>query len=177
MEELNMFKSKIISLGANRVEAVLVKDIIFSPELRKRCESNKCGSYGKNWTCPPHVEEIYTLINELKMYKSALVFQRVYSLDEMDTNTAKDSFRKMTNKIVHIFSSTTNPQAKLLSVGGCHICEECGAMKNLPCHFPSIAYSSLEAYGIKISELARVSGMNLNNGDNTITMFGTVFIN
>lgn len=177
MEQLNNYESKILLLGASRVETVLVKDIIFSPELRQKCESNKCGSYGKNWTCPPHVEEIHSLIEELQMYKTASIFQRVYSLDEMDKNEAKDNFRKMTNKIVHIFSTTTNPKAKLLSVGGCQICEECGARKNIPCRYPCIAYSSLEAYGIKISELARVSGMSLNNGDNTITCFGTVFIN
>lgn len=176
MEKFNSYKSKILSLGASRVEQVLVKDIVFSPELRQRCKANKCGNYGKNWTCPPHVEEIHTLIQDLKVYKTALIFQCVYSLDNMDTVQAKNNYRKFFNKVVHIFSAT-EPQAKLLSVAGCHICEQCGAITNKPCQFPSIAYSSLEAYGIKVSELARISNMNLKNGDNSITYFGAVFLN
>lgn len=175
MEKINSYRSKILSLGASRVEQVLVKDIVFSPELRQRCKGNKCGNYGMNWTCPPHVEEIHTLIQDLKEYKTALIFQCVYSLDDMDIVEARKNYRKLTNKVVHIFS-TTEPQAKLLSVGGCHICEQCGAITNRPCQFPSIAYSSLEAYGIKVSELARISNMELKNGNNTITYFAAIFL-
>ena len=176
MDLLN--KEKIQKLGATRVEEVDVEKISFDPELRKYCEMNHCGAFEKNWTCPPHIGEINFLISEIKEYKTAVVFQSVYQLeDSFDVEgmeLANKEFRKLTNKIAHIFSAS-NPPTKMLSAGGCRICEKCGATTNTPCCFPSIAYSSLEAHGIQVSDLAKACNMNYINGQNTVTYFGAVF--
>ncbi len=178
MEQLNYSKEKIEKLGANRAEVIEVNKIVFYPELRKYCEMNQCGAYGKNWTCPPHIGEINSLILEIKEYKYAVVFQSVYKLEDSydveGMELASKEFRKLTNKIAHLFC-TTNPPAKMLSAGGCRICEQCGALTNVPCRFPSIAYSSLEAHGIQVSELAKACKMKYINGQNTVTYFGAVF--
>lgn len=41
--------------------------------------------------------------------------------------------------------------------------------------FPDRAMSSLEAYGVNVSELAVQCGMRYINGENTVTYFGAVF--
>lgn len=172
-------RQRILDLGALRVETVDVKEIKFFPELRQACEQNRCGSFGKNWTCPPHCGEINELIAEASGYRKALVFQSVYTLEDSydieGMNEAHMLFRKLTNQVAHLFSSA-NPPVKLLSAGGCNICEQCGAIKNIPCRFPDIAYSSLEAHGIQVSELAASCGMKYINGANTVTYFGAVLV-
>ena len=45
----------------------------------------------------------------------------------------------------------------------------------LACRFPDRAMSSLEAYGVNVSELAVQCGMRYINGENTVTYFGAVF--
>ena len=61
-----------------------------------------------------------------------------------------------------------------LGAGGCGVCESCAKKTNEPCRFPEKAMPSLEAYGINVSELAKASGMNYINGQNTVTYFGAV---
>ena len=41
-----------------------------------------------------------------------------------------------------------------------------------PCRHPDLAMSSLETYGINVSELAKAAGMKYINGQNTVTYFG-----
>jgi predicted metal-binding protein len=169
---------KIKKYGATRVEIIEVKDITFHPELRKSCEMNQCGAYKKNWTCPPHVGDIHDLISELSQYKRALVFQSVYEIEDSfdieGMDEAQKKFQKLTNKIAQLFAGS-NPPVKVLGAGGCRICEVCGAATNTPCKFPAVAYSSLEAYGILVSDLAKTCGMNYINGQNTVTYFGAIF--
>jgi hypothetical protein len=38
-------------------------------------------------------------------------------------------------------------------------------------------HHSIEGYGILVSELAKKAGVNYNNGENTITYFGSLLFN
>ncbi|WMJ21773.1 DUF2284 domain-containing protein [Paludicola sp. MB14-C6] len=169
---------RILKLGAKRVEVIPVSKVAFYPEIRKSCEMNQCGAYGKNWTCPPHIGDINELISELSQYKNVLVYQCVYELEDSydieGMDEGQKQFHKLTNKIAQLYAGS-NPPVKVLSAGGCRICAVCGAVTNTPCRFPSVAYSSLEAHGIQVSELAKACGMKYINGKNTVTYFGAIF--
>ena len=55
-------------------------DIPFSADVRKMCEDNRCGMYGKCWTCPPGVGDWEVLRDKYQAYKEAYVFTSCHAL-------------------------------------------------------------------------------------------------
>lgn len=178
MNEIVSDKETVLALGADHAQIVAVDKIPFEPSLRQLCESNQCGNYGTNWTCPPYVGDIDTLMAQLKKYKQAIIFQKIYKLeDSFDIEGMQSSlhnFRELTNTISNALKPLTE-DFLTLSAGGCGICDRCTARDHLPCRNPDLAYASLEAYGIQVTELSRVCGLNYINGQNTVTFFGGIF--
>ena len=80
--DLNQIKQCILDAGAHRIGVVAVEDIDFQPEFRKLCESNACGMFGRSWMCPPLVGEVEELIQSLKAYQWAVVYQTVDELED-----------------------------------------------------------------------------------------------
>lgn len=176
MEHLKQCENEILAFGATDVAHNKVSEMQFNSELSKKCNKKTCKFYGKKWTCPPNVEDTNILIEELKGYNHVIIFRKVYSLESITKEKATKLFYKMVNKIMHSLVMT-NPPAKLLVTGGCHICEVCSGENNTPCRFPSIAYGALEAHGISLSELSRLSGLYLpTNEEKRIAFFGAVFL-
>ena len=64
----------------------------------------------------------------------------------------------------------------MLSNEGCDLCDKC-TYPDAPCRFPNRAHGSLEGYGIFVSEIAKIAGINYINGANTVTYFGAVICN
>ena len=56
-------------------------------------------------------------------------------------------------------------------------CPRCAKRDELPCRHPDEALSSLETYGVAVSQLAELAGMKYINGVNTVTYFGACFFN
>ncbi len=173
----NLIK-KIIKLGAKNAAIVETKDIIFDRRFREQCIQNACGCYGKNYTCPPDVGDIDDLITDAKSFKYALVYQTIEKLqDSFDYEGMMLAGKKhhILSKNLHIFLKKHFKNEFLhLGAGGCRECEVCGKVNNTPCRHPEFAFPSLEAYGISVSDLAKISKMNYINGENTVTYFGTV---
>ena len=78
-------------------------DTIFEPELIKMCQMNRCGCYGKNYTCPPHVGNPDELIQKIKKYKNVIVFNKVYNIeDSFDLEgmiRGKNDFKRFTQDL------------------------------------------------------------------------------
>lgn len=168
----------IQSLGANKAAVIEVSAIPFNTEHRKACEVNACGNYGRSWMCPPDVGEIDDLIQQAKQYKWAVVYQTVGTLeDSYDFEGMMEAGQKH-NQLAQTISSAVSPEMNQpylhLGAGGCRVCEVCAKKVGEPCRFPEQAMSSLEAYGVSVSELAALCGMNYINGVNTVTYFGTL---
>lgn len=174
--ELIYEKIKEINESVGMIE---ISEMMLYPALREMCEVNYCGAYGKNYTCPPLVGKIDDLIAELKTYDTAIIFRCVYQLEDsfdiegMDEGSAK--FKELTYNAFDI-AKEISPDCLVLGAGGCRLCPKCGAAENIPCRFPDRALSSLEAYGIQVSELAGQLSMKYISGQNTVTYFGGVFV-
>ena len=173
-----MVKEEMERLGVTSAAVIPVEAIPFDRELRKSCEANRCGIYGKNWACPPLVGGIDELIAQAKGYDTAVVFQDGYrisdSFDIEGMQAAAEQHKELARKI---HRSPVKPKDSLmLGAGGCDYCERCAAQDDEPCRFPEKAFASLEAYGIYVSQLAEACGMKYINGVNTITYFGAVLL-
>ena len=161
--------------GADHAAVIPVRDIQFNREFRDACEQNLCGKYGRCWTCPPDVGEIDELIEKVKLYKNALVFQTIGMLEDSFDIEGIGSAAKKHNDIIQIIDEKLIPvlkNAMKLGAGGCYICERCAKIDDEPCRDPQRATASLEAHGIAVSDLAETSGMKYINGQNTVTFFG-----
>ncbi|MFR2794548.1 MAG: DUF2284 domain-containing protein [Eisenbergiella sp.] len=173
------FKEKIVALGAKAAALIAVEDISFDTSFRSMCASNACGNYGRSYMCPPDIGEIETLIREAKSYSYALVYQTVGLLeDSYDFEGMMEAGQRhndLAQNVRNLFEQECGKKALHLGAGGCHLCPVCGKKTGEPCRFPDRAMSSLEAYGVNVSELAVQCGMRYINGENTVTYFGAVF--
>ena len=164
-----------LSAGATGAGIAKVADIKFSPSFRAACEQNVCGKYSTCWMCPPDVGDIDEMITHAKTYTHILVFQTIGQLqDSLDfegmATTAKNHNDLVTRLAEKLAGVLENPL--ILGAGACHICPRCTRLDSQPCAFPSRAIPSLEAYGVSVANLAKVSGLKYINGENTVTYFG-----
>ena len=171
-------KEEIEKLGVAGAALLPVSEIPFDPELRKSCEMNRCGIYGKNWACPPLVGPVEELIATAKTYDTALVFENVYKIsDSFDIEGMQEASERHKKLARAINDLPTRPKDSImLGAGGCDFCDVCAAAEDKPCRFPEKAFASLEAYGDYVSELAAACGLKYINGVNTITYFGAVLL-
>ncbi|MGI5958674.1 MAG: DUF2284 domain-containing protein [Massiliimalia sp.] len=156
-----------------------VVDRMLDPGVRKSCEMNSCGAYGKNWMCPPHIGKVEDLIAKVKEHENILIFQGIYQLEDsfdfegMMRGSAqfKEAFQK-----IAALAREQLPEALILGAGGCTLCPVCAVQTNEPCRFPDLAYPSVESYGFQVSILAQCCGLKYINGANTVTYFGGILI-
>ena len=153
--------------------------ITLSAEVRKLCEQNSCGQYGKNWTCPPAVQSIDDFRRQMAPYDTFLVVYQVYgiktSLDWNGMMAGGVNFRERLLALKHEVEAA-EPQRDflVLGAGGCHLCDPCAYVTGEPCRNPDDAVVSLEACGIDVMGLMRENGLKYYNGKNTVTFIGGV---
>lgn len=170
-------ESALIQWGAHKAGLVPVEEITFQPQFRKLCEANACGMYGRNWMCPPCVGPVEELIAQARGYRWALVYQTVDRLeDSFDFEGMVEAARRMSRlaQTVRAQLELPDPSPLYLAAGACGICPVCAKTEDKPCRFPQLALSSLEAYGIDVSQLASLAGMNYTSGPDTVTYFAAV---
>ena len=180
-ELIAQLPEKIVEKGAFKAAFVPISEVKTDVIFRTMCESNACGKYGKCWTCPPDAGNIHDLINSLQAFSRVLVYQTVSELeDSFDIEgmyEAGNRHNKLLQSLMELYNeSTLGCQVMHLGAGGCKFCERCAKEDGIPCRFPDKAVSSLETYGINVSELAKSGGMKYINGQDTVTYFGAIFI-
>lgn len=156
--------------------------IVFSDEVRKLCEQNMCGYYGRCWTCPPAVEAPDILQERLQQYNSVVIVNKVYQLeDSFDwegmQNGAKDFQVKILKMKKTLQKSYPDLDCTVLGAGSCSICDTCTYQEGDPCRNPELAITSVEACGIDVTLMLQENKMKYNNGPNTVTYVGTLFFN
>lgn len=149
------------------------RDIPFSDDVRKACEANACGMYGKCWTCPPGVGKVNELKDRILKYENALVFTHIGNLEDSFDYEGMQRVGKEADKILEQVDTALKKEGILhisLGRGACEICEDCTYPK-LPCRLPDKAVVSVEACGINVVQLAADCQINYHNGANTVTYF------
>lgn len=151
--------------------------ICFDPEVRKACERNYCGRYGKCWTCPPGVGETDVLQAELLSYKNVFIFTTKHDIeDSFDVEGMGEAHKLHEAATRRLLDLCKTNGAKLLGAGGCSLCEKCSC-PDAPCRHPDKSLSSVEACGMNVMETSKRVGVNYINGANTVTYFTAVFFN
>ncbi len=149
------------------------KQVPFDGRVRGMCESNRCGLYGKTWTCPPAVGDWGTLRDECRSYAHALVFTTKHVLDDdfdfEGIQASGELHKQLDNALATLLNAHQIPHL-LYSAGGCNLCSSC-TYPDAPCRHPDRVHRSMEACGIDVGALSKACGLRYNNGPQTVTYF------
>ncbi len=138
--------------------------------VRSMCAADRCRAYGKNWTCPPHCGSLEDCQTAMHRCTHGILLQTVGHLSkEIDSRGYREaeqkhlqSFRAFCQAIRQV-----HPDALCLGSGGCRICKTCAWPE--PCRFPALATSSMEGYGLFVTQVCRDVGAEYHHGERTIT--------
>ncbi|HOD01708.1 MAG: hypothetical protein BWY46_00683 [Firmicutes bacterium ADurb.Bin300] len=159
--------------GVFQHAVIKTSDIPFSAEVRKACEANMCGNYGKSWACPPGVGETEEIKNKILKFERALVFTH---LGEIEDSFDFEGMQRVGQQADGILRKAVSRLKKEniphipLGCGACRLCEEC-LYPDLPCRHSEKMIVSVEACGIDVVKLAADCNINYHNGPNTVTYF------
>lgn len=160
---------KALTCGFSHAVPLDIATLIPNADVRDMCAADKCGAYGRNWTCPPHCGTLAECEARLQQYHRGLLLQTVGKLEKViDTKGYRRTEAQHLAQF-HQFCDEIridHPDALCLGSGGCRICDKCAFPEN--CRLPEKACSSMEAYGLFVTEICRRNGIPYHYGERTI---------
>lgn len=134
------------------------------------CASSACHMYGKCWSCPPGCGSLEECEKNIRKYKTGIIVQTVGELeDELDGETMmetealhKKNFYAFEQKLRELY-----PDMLALGAGACRRCKVC-TYPDSPCRFPKKMFSSMEAYGMLVTQVCQANDLKYYYGPCTI---------
>lgn len=161
---------KALELGFSQAAPLDVATLKPRQDVRAMCAADQCRVFGKNWTCPPYCGSVEECVVKIREHSRGILVQTVGKLEKtIDTK----AYRRTEQRHLELFYSLTKlirqeyPNALCLGSGGCRICGQCAWPA--PCRFPEKACSSMEGYGLFVTQVCRDNGLPYHHGDKTVT--------
>ena len=157
-----------LEAGFTHVGDLTAATIELKEEVRRMCAA--CGQYGKRWSCPPGCGTLEQLRARIGAYEKGILVQTVGELeDPFDGEGMIETEQRHKENFARLYGLLREPYPGLLALGAgcCTICAQC-AYPDGPCRFPEKMVSSMEAYGMVVTEVCRANGLQYNYGPNTI---------
>ena len=139
-------------------------------DVRDMCSADQCGLYGKNWGCPPHCGTLEECQRKMQSYSHGVLLQTVgYMTKTIDSRCYRETERRHLEQLYALAALVREayPDALCLGAGGCRICKQCAYPE--ACRFPERAMSSMEGYGLFVTQVCRDAGVPYSHGEKTIT--------
>lgn len=139
-------------------------------DIREMCNSDKCMIYGKNWGCPPHCGTVEECQQKMRSYSHGVLLQTVGHMKKtIDSRCYRETEKRHLENFYNLADMVRKeyPHALCLGAGGCRICKKCAYPET--CRFPDKAMSSMEGYGLFVTQVCRDVGVPYHYGDKTIT--------
>lgn len=150
----------------------------FLKEVRDMCKANKCGNYGRLWTCPPACGTLADSRKKAKQFQWGIVLQTTAQMeDEFDGEaieeaqvTQRERFLQYVGRLRDMGEEAFLPMGS----GGCG--QQCSACTypDAPCRFPDRAFTSMEAYGLLVTDVCKSADTPYYYGRNTVTFTSCV---
>jgi predicted metal-binding protein len=140
------------------------RTLVPQERIRAYCRENKCGNYGNNYMCPPHVGSINILRGKLKSYRKGILLRYSQDIDVINDRegvmrTQKEFHQKIL-RLEDYLRKRGNREVWGLIGGNCGLCQVCQARTGQPCSDPLNARMSLEAIGIDVQALLERLGLD-----------------
>ena len=176
----NKLTEVVIKAGAGKAVVIPGSKIVTSESFREICAGNGCGRYGRCWMCPPDVGEIGELIEAVKSFPKALLYQNVFELEDSFDIEGMERSAKLHGQISRKVEKAVKPllpEGYLhLINGGCGFCETCAKAENKPCISPENAMASMEGCGIDVYNTTKDTDLKYINGQDTVTFFSIILL-
>lgn len=146
------------------VEGLKVREMV-----REACADGKCGAYGRNWSCPPACGTLSECEQKMRSYRRGVLLQTVGTLQKtIDTKGYGETEKRHMETLLRFAEELRRvyPEALCLGAGGCRACKACAWPE--PCRFPQRALSSMEAYGLFVTQVCRDNHLEYYYGPKTI---------
>ena len=168
---------KAKAMGFDAAAAVDPKILVARADVRSMCAADKCGAYNKNWTCPPACGTVEACQMKMQSYEKGILLQ---SIGQMRKTIDSKCYRETERRHMQNFYAFAEeirkefPNALCLGAGGCRVCKQCAYPE--PCRFPEKAMSSMEGYGLFVTQVCRDAGVPYYYGERTITYTACILI-
>lgn len=165
-------------IGFEDVCALKPESLRVLDEVREMCSADRCKIYGTRWACPPACGSLEICRNRIAAYRSGILVQTIGQLeDAFDAEGIAAAHRLHDTRFSLLARQVRHyvPDCLPLSAGTCTRCEVCTYPKH-PCRFPGKMLSSMEAYGLLVSEVCTGAGMPYYRGSDTITFTSCVLL-
>ncbi len=148
-------------------------------EVRDMCAVDRCHRYGKSWSCPPACGDLSFTESRMRSYQQGLLVQTTAQLeDDFDAENMTEAQKRHKDRF-----QTLARQARLLvpdclplSAGTCTVCRSC-TYPDRPCRFPKRRLSSMEAYGLLVSDVCKLASLPYYYGRGTLTYSSCILLN
>lgn len=171
MFDLEELKKQGEQIGFSHVALLDCSTVELRPEVRQMCEANTCHMYGKNWTCPPGCGSLEECRKNVARYQYGLIVQTVGELeDELDGETMMET-EALHREHFFAFEKVLRrkfPGMLAMGTGCCTKCQQC-TYPDAPCRFPGESFSSMEAYGMLVTQVCQANSLDYYYGPNTIS--------
>lgn len=140
------------------------------PEVRDMCAADKCHAYNRNWTCPPACGSLDECQQKMRGYENGILLQTIGHMTKtIDTKVYRETEKRHMAQFYALAEEVRReyPQALCLGAGGCRVCKKCAYPE--PCRFPEKAMSSMEGYGLFVTQVCRDCDVPYYYGEKTIT--------
>ena len=157
-------------LGFDVAVELDAQQLVTREDVRAMCVEDKCGAYNKNWTCPPAIGSVEKCQQQIRQSKNGILLQTVGQMTKsIDSRCYRETEQRHMKNFYALTKAIRNvhPDALCLGAGGCRICKQCAYPE--PCRFPDQAVSSMEGYGLFVTQVCRDAGIPYHHGDRTIT--------
>jgi predicted metal-binding protein len=147
-------------------------------EVRDMCAADKCHAYGKSWMCPPACGSLEHYQQLFGRYQAGYLFQTVAEMEDAFDYLAIDGASKLhaqrLSKLSQLLAGYGD-DALLLGAGACTICESC-SYPDEPCRFPEQAFVSMEATGLLVYDVCKLTELPYYHGPNTVAFCSCVLL-
>ena len=138
--------------------------------VRDMCEADRCGRYGKSWSCLPACGTLEQARAQIQRYSQGILVQSTAQLEDEFDYTGMTALSEAHKKRFLTFARQARllyPQCLPLTAGTCTLCHACTYPKR-PCRHPKQRLSSMEAYGLFVSDVCIRSNLDYNYGPCTL---------
>ena len=162
--------------GFNGYAPLEMKTIIKHPEVRDSCAKNACHAYDTSWSCPPACGSVDECYDEMMSFDYGILIQTHGELeDAMDYESMMEIAEEHAEHVRAFVEKAKAYQPGCLVLGGvCSLCKKC-TYPDAPCRFPDKRFSSMEAYGMFVSEVCKKNELQYYYGPNTLAYCSCAF--
>ena len=170
MTNIDFIKNEVKKAGFEVVSDLDVSTIKLMDEVRNMCAENKCQQYGVNWACPPGCGTLEECRERVSKYSKGVIFQTVGDVeDSFDFEAMKEIEKKHKNRFFKLIENLedSNLEIMFFGTGCCTSCKKC-TYPDKPCRFPKRLISSMEAYGMLVSDVCKTNNIDYYYGKTKI---------